>query len=112
MGSHRGSRVNEGGAVLDLQTVNGVCIVAAPDLRRIVQHACVKTSAASAASLDENIRIPVHQPLQEIIEPQHIVVEHPPLAVRRGGIDVRKAPVISHFTYSTLPWSRTAQIFS
>ena len=93
MGPYRRRRIDKGGTILDLQSVDGVRVVAAPDLRRIVEHSRVEASAAAAASLDQDIRIALHDPLQEIIQPQHIVVKDSSLAVRRSGIDISDTPV-------------------
>ena len=46
MCSHGRYRISEGSAILDPKPVNSIGVVAAPDLRCVIQHACVKSSAA------------------------------------------------------------------
>ena len=76
MRTHRGYRIQEAGAVLYPRAVDGVRIVGAPDLGRVIQHTHVKPSAASGAPFDQQIRIITVQPLQEIIQPEYIIVEN------------------------------------
>ena len=67
MGAHCTDRITEGGAVLDAQPINGVSVVAAPDLRRVVEHTAVKPASSPAAPLNQDIGIIPVQPLQQII---------------------------------------------
>ena len=60
--------------MLDADTLDGICIVAAPDLGRIIQHSRVKSSAASAASFDQHIRISLYQSFEEIIDAEYILI--------------------------------------
>ena len=39
--------ISEGCTILDFQSVNSICIVTAPDLRRIVKHSRLKSSASA-----------------------------------------------------------------
>ena len=75
MGTHRADRIAKGGAVLNPDAVHCVGIVTAPDLRRVIQHARVKTPASAAAPLNQKVRIALRQALQEVIESQHIPVQ-------------------------------------
>ena len=61
--------------MLDPQAVHCVRVVAAPDLRRVVKHAGVKTSAASAAAFDQKIGVTRAEPLQEIIETEDVFMQ-------------------------------------
>ena len=76
MGAHRADRIPEGGSVLNAEPVNRIRVVRAPDLRRIVQHAGVKSSAPAAAALNEQLRIPGAEPFQEIVQTEDIVIEN------------------------------------
>ena len=67
MRSHRRNRIEKGCAVLDTDAVNGIRVVAAPYLGRIVEHTCVKPSATAAASFNQHIRIPLCKTFQEIV---------------------------------------------
>src|SRR5699024_10985813 len=93
MGAHTGSRIDKRCSVLDLQTVDGICIVAAPDLRCIIKHSGIKPSASSAASFNQSIRITFGKAFQEIIYAKHIIVEYLSLFFRLRRINIRKAPV-------------------
>ena len=68
MGSHGRNRIHKGGPVMKLQPVNGMIVVADPVLRIVGEHGRVKTSASSAAALEQNIRVgfdnSVHHPVQ------------------------------------------------
>ena len=79
VGPHGADGIAEGGAALDAQAVDGVGIVAAPDLRGIVEHPRVKPPAAAAASLDEQVRIIPAEPLQQVVDPQHVPMVYLPL---------------------------------
>ena len=81
MGTNRTSRIKERRPILDAQAVNRVCVVAAPDLRCVIQHARIKPAAATAASLDQHIWIAMHQSLEELVYTAHIVICHFPLRV-------------------------------
>ena len=96
-------RIDKRCAVLDFQAVYGIRIVAAPDLRRIIEHPGVKPAPASAASLDQDIRVALHDALQEVIQAEDIVVEHPALPVSGRGVHVRDAPVHIPFDILDIP---------
>ena len=80
--------VAEGGPVLDQQAVGGVGVVAAPDLRAVIEHARVKAAASPAAALDQQLGIARAQPLEDLVDAEHIIIEHPALVARRVGKDV------------------------
>ena len=82
---------------MDPQAVHCVRVVAAPDLRRVVKHAGVKTAAASAAAFDQKIGVTRAEPLQEIIEAEDVFVQDGSLIGGSARIDVRDAAVIVPF---------------
>ena len=61
---------------MNAQPVHSIRIVAAPDLRRIIQHSGIKPPAAAAASLYQHIRIPPCQLFEKIIYAEHIIISH------------------------------------
>ena len=98
MRPHAVYRVGEGRTVLNPDALNGVGHVAAPDLRRVVEHAWVKASAAPGAALDQHRGIARAQPLHEIIHAQYIFVQHLSLALtlHDGGIHIVDGAVHIH----------------
>ena len=74
MRPHRGNRIEKRSSVLDSCAVDRIGIVAAPDLWGIIKHSCVKPAAATAASLQQKIRIAAAQTLHEIIDTKHIII--------------------------------------
>ena len=76
MGAYSGHRIGKGGSILDFDPVCGIRIVTAPDLRCIIQHSGIKSSAAAAAALDQKIRIARNQPLQKVIKAKYIVMQN------------------------------------
>ena len=93
MRAHRRDGIAERGAVLDGQPLVGVSVVRAPDLRRVVEHARVKASAAARAALDQELGIARGQPLEELVEAEHVVVEDVALALGGGRVHVGDRPV-------------------
>ena len=81
MGSHGRCRIKEGGSVLDAHPIHRIGVVTAPDLGSIIQHACIKSSAASAASLYQHIRVSLYQLVQKFIYAQHIIIGDLPLSL-------------------------------
>ena len=97
MGTYRRYRVTERGTVLDSHTVYRIRIITAPDLRCVIQHACVEPSASSAAAFNQHIRIALHQALQEIIYPKNIIMKHSSLVLCNCGINIRQTAVLIPF---------------
>ena len=95
MGPHGGGGIGEGGAILDSKSVNGIGVVAAPDLGGVVEHTHIKTSAAAGATLDESAGTHRSYPLKETIYPQHIAVIDLSLtfAGQGGGPNLGQSPV-------------------
>lgn len=84
---HRGNRIEKRGSVLDSCAVDRIGIVAAPDLWGIIKHSRVKPAAATAASLQQKIRIAAAQVFQKIIDTKHIIIG------KISGIDICHAAV-------------------
>ena len=74
MRPHRGNRIEKRRSVLDSCAVDRISIVAAPDLWGIIKHSRVKPAAATAASLQQKIRIAAAQVFQKIIDTKHIII--------------------------------------
>ena len=93
--SHAADRVAVGGAVLDLQPLHRVRVVACPGLGRVVQHARVKAGAAAGTGLKEHIGELPRQPVVQVIHAQDIPVEHLSLPVcgEGGTVAFCDAPV-------------------
>ena len=69
---------------MDAQTLDGVCVVAAPYLGHIVEHARVKTSAAAVAAFHQEVGMAGEYMLLHLIESQHI--EMPDGSLAQAGI--------------------------
>ena len=99
MRAHAVYRIAEGCAVLNPDAFDSIGHVAAPDLRSVVEHACVKASAAPGAALDQHRGVARAQPLHEIIHAQHIFVQYFSLTLmlHGGGIHIVDGAVHVHF---------------
>ena len=95
MGAHCADRIQEGGAILDIQPLYGIRIIAAPDLGRIIQHGCVKPSSSAAAAFNHQIRERCRQPFQQFIYAQHAAVINLTLFFlrQRSAVNVTHAAV-------------------
>ena len=71
MGTDRAGRIGKGCSILYFNTLNRIRIVTAPDLWCIIQHSRIKPAAATAASLNQKIRVTFMQPFQKIINIEH-----------------------------------------
>ena len=71
---HRGNRIEKRSSVLDSCAVDRIGIIAAPDLWGIIKHSRVKPAAATAASLQQKIRIPAAQAFQKIINTKDVIM--------------------------------------
>ena len=74
MRPHRGNRIEKRSSVLDSCAVDRIGIVAAPDLRRIIKHSCIKSATSAAASFQQQIRVTVRQTFEEIINTKYIII--------------------------------------
>ena len=73
--THCAERVNEGGSLLDFQTLDRIGVIGAPDLRAVVEHSRVKTRTAAGAVLQKQIRELLHQTLLHRVHAEHVAVE-------------------------------------
>ena len=81
MSAHSRGGVAHRGAELNSQTLDGVGVVARPDLLRICEHRGVKASAAARAVFKEHIRERVAYPAHELVCAQDKAVEELALPV-------------------------------
>ena len=95
MRAHCRNGVNKRSAVLNLHSVIGVGVVAAPDLRRVVEHTCVKTSATAAAVFNKNVGEVCVYAVHNLVNAEHIAVVELALSVlgERTGISVGNVSV-------------------
>ena len=100
MCSHGRYRISEGSAILDPKPVNSIRVVAAPDLRCVIQHACVKSSATAAAALDQKIRITFHHTVQKIVQSQDIIIHYTSLILSHYGKYIHQASI--HVPFNVL----------
>ena len=83
MCAKRGDRVAHGRTELNGEALDGVGVVAAPDLRGIIQHAGIETSAAAGAVFKEDIRKRFDKTIHEVVCTEHEAVHDLLLALRR-----------------------------
>ena len=76
MRANRRNGIEERCSVLNSRSFNSVRVIAAPYLRTIVKHTCVKTTAAAAAPLEKHIGKITGQPFKQLIQPENISVGH------------------------------------
>ena len=74
MGAHGGLRIEVTEALLDIQALDRVRVVGAPDLGRIAEHAQVEPVAAGGAALEEDLFSRPEDPAQHLIQAQDIPV--------------------------------------
>ena len=74
--SHCADRISKRSSILDLQTLDRIGIVTAPDLRGVIHHTGIISSAASAAALDQHIRISLSESVQKFIQTKHITMRN------------------------------------
>ena len=74
MGHHAFRGVNHAGAILDLEALNGIRIIAGPKLGHIIKDTKVEPATATAAALKEDVGEPLCQPVHQIVHTQHIPV--------------------------------------
>ena len=67
---------------MDADTVHGVHIIGAPNLRTVIQHTRIKSSASGSTILDNQVREHLKQPLLNFINSQYMPVPYFPLTVR------------------------------
>ena len=74
MSAHSGQRVNESRSFLNLQPLDSIGVVGAPDLGAVVEHTRIKTGSAAGAVLQKQVREFLYQPLLHLVNAQHIPV--------------------------------------
>ena len=72
---------------MNSRAVDGIRIITAPDLWRIIKHSCIKASAAAAAALQKQIRITARQAFHKIVHAKNIIIGE------ISRIDICHAPV-------------------
>ena len=80
MRAHADDRIHIGSAVLDLQSLCSIRIVAAPRLGSPEEHAGVESRAAARAALEEDLGKCAGQLLIEGVHAENIAVHHLALA--------------------------------
>ena len=84
MRPHRRNRITEGCPILDRGPADGIRIITAPNLRRIIQHPSVEASSSAAAAFEKDMRESLMDRLQNPIDPEHIPVRYLALPRRIG----------------------------
>ena len=83
MSAHGRGGVAHRSAELNAEPLERVGVVARPDLRRIIEHTRVEASAAARAALEQQMRKSGEQPLEQLVNTEHISVRDLALAVGR-----------------------------
>ena len=83
VGALSGTGIKQGGAGLDEKAVDGIGVVAGPDLGSVEEDPGIEPPAASAAAFDEQIRKFLQQSAVQFVRPQHKPVGCLFLTVRR-----------------------------
>ena len=99
VGSNRADRIKEGTSILDRQTIDSIRVVTAPDLRGIIHHTGIKSSAASAAALEQQIRARGKETLEQIINTEHIAVIQLSVSVLGCHMAVNVADTAVHIPF-------------
>ncbi len=83
MAAHGIRGIEEARTVLNQRAFVGIGVIAAPDLRGVVQHPGIKPSAAAGAALEEDVREGFRETVEQVIDPEHVPVMDLPLPVFR-----------------------------
>ena len=51
--AHGADRIDDARPILNFQAGNGICVIACPRLRHVIQHAWIKAAAAAGAALEQ-----------------------------------------------------------
>ena len=100
--AHRRNRVNEARAVLDLQPLDGIGVVACPALRHVVEYARIEASPTAGAAFEEDFRVSLHQFLHHGVKPENIAVGGFALAVLRQSAAVDFCQVTVHVPFDVI----------
>ena len=87
---HGIDRIGERGSILDLQPVDRVRIVAAPDFRLVIQHGRIIPPASAAAAAEQHLGMLFRNLLQDPVQSQHVPVHGLALALpgKKAGPNV------------------------
>ncbi|MNI62776.1 hypothetical protein D3C73_1181090 [compost metagenome] len=83
MRTHRADRIHQACAVLDLQALGSIRVIAGPGLRHVVEQARIEAAAAARAALEQDMREVSGQAVDQLIQSQHIAVGGFALTLRR-----------------------------
>ena len=83
MGTHRDGREDHARATLDGESADGICVIARPGLRHVVQDACIEAAAAARAALEQDVRMRLRDALENVVEAEHEARAHLTLAFWR-----------------------------
>lgn len=73
------------GAVLNFKSLDGVGVVARPELRRIVEPSGIESTAAARATLEKELRIRGQHALKKLVKSENVAVEDLLLTLRSDG---------------------------
>lgn len=95
VGAHNGLGIAEAGVVLHAAAAESIGVVGEPDLGHVAEHAGVRTIAAGGAGFKEDLREPLRQYREDLVEPQNIAVPDLTLTLRRqsGGKCIGENPI-------------------
>ena len=90
MRPHHAAGVEQAGAVLDDQTGTGIGVVAAPDLRAVIEHSAVEAGTAACTVFQQQAGVLFGQAALQFVHTHHIAVVHFTLLFCRqfGVVDV------------------------
>ena len=72
--AHGREGIEQRRALLDRKTLDGICIIRAPDLRAVIEHPRIKAGTSGGAVLQKKIREIRDQSILHLIQSQHIAV--------------------------------------
>ena len=72
--SHGAHGIEEGGAVVELEVIQRFGVVGAPVLDKIREHGRFKAPAAAGAALKHDIRVGLHDAVENAVEAEYIAV--------------------------------------
>ena len=99
MRTDHGYRVNIGRTVLDLAALGRVRIVAAPGLRRIVEHTGIKAGTTARAGLEQNVRELTGKSAVQVVKTKCVPMHHLTLAICRQRKAERGGHVAVHIPF-------------
>mmetsp|Transcript_3741 Transcript_3741/g.9237 ORF Transcript_3741/g.9237 Transcript_3741/m.9237 type:complete len:509 (+) Transcript_3741:1422-2948(+) len=94
--------VDETGSMLNRHSAEDICVVACPDLRAEEEHAGIEPSSSSRASLYPHVWELLIEVLEDLVDSNHVPMEHFSLFVRGAGIAVDFCQVAIHIPLHVL----------